>query len=55
MLKLTEFPPTCGGVSSFTTQNILEQVHYTRSLCTADAWTLNRFGNGPNLAENKIE
>ena len=44
------------GVFQFLLHRIfLEQVHSARSSCTADAWPLNGFENGPNLAENKIE
>jgi len=44
-----------GGVSRFTTQTFIEQVHPARSSCTADGRPLNGFENGPNLAENRIE
>jgi len=33
----------------FTMERILEQVHSASSSCTADAWPLNGFENGPNF------
>jgi len=44
-----------GGVQFLLHKTFLEQVHSARSSCTADAWPLNGFENGPNLAENIIE
>jgi len=44
-----------GGLQVWLHKKFLEVVHSARSSCTADAWPLNGFENGPNLAENKIE
>ena len=44
-----------GGFHVLLHKTFLEQVHSARSSCTADAWPLDGFENGPNLADNKIE
>ena len=42
-----------GGFQVLLYKKFLEQVLSARSSCTADAWPLNGFENGPKLAENK--